>query len=159
MRRGIESRMQNTDLLAGRLVHPGERIDNQLAHLQRLRERLAGSWQRNAEIRYWCLRDLDRRIAVIRPDISRLIERQQELGLRLNRAGASRIEMLITGLRRQQANLEHLHPASVLERGYSIAYTADGTILRDSSQIDVGDVIRMKFAKGWSKANVSEKGE
>ena len=88
-----------------------------------------------------------------------LIERQQELGLRLNRAGASRIEMLITGLRRQQANLAHLHPASVLERGYSIAYTADGTILRDSSQIDVGDVIRMKFAKGWSKANVSEKGE
>lgn len=159
MRRGIESRMQNTDLLAGRLVHPGERIDNQLAHLQRLRERLVGSWQRNAEIRYWCLRDLDRRIAVIRPDISRLIERQQELGLRLNRAGASRIEILITGLRRQQANLAHLHPASVLERGYSIAYTADGTILRDSSQIDVGDVIRMKFAKGWSKANVSEKGE
>lgn len=158
MQRSIEGRMQNTDLLAGRLIHPGERIENQLIHLQRLRERLAASWQRNLEIRYWRLRDLDQRITVTRPDVSRLIERQHELGLRLNRAGARRIEMLMMSLRRQEANLAHLHPASVLERGYSIAYTADGTILRNSDQIGVGDLIRVEFAKGWSKANVSEKG-
>ena len=159
MQRDMESRVQNIDMLAGRLVHPGKRIDDQLTQLQRLRERVAGSWQRNSEIRYWRLRDLDRRITAIRPDISHLIERQHELSLRLNRAGASRIEMLIVGLRRQQANLAHLNPASVLERGYSIAYTADGTVLRNSDQIGIGDTIRVTFAKGWSKASVSEKGE
>jgi exodeoxyribonuclease VII large subunit len=159
MQRDMETRMQKTDMLAGRLVHPGERIEDQLTHLQRLRERVAGSWQRNSEIRYWRLRDLDRRITVIRPDIIHLIERQHELGLRLNRAGVSRIEMLIMGLRRQQANLAHLNPASVLERGYSIAYTADGTVLRNSDQVGVGDTIRVTFAKGWSKASVSEKSE
>ena len=63
MRRGIESRMQNTDLLACRSsASSGSGLMISLAHLQRLRERLAGSWQRNAEIRYWCLRELDRRI-------------------------------------------------------------------------------------------------
>ncbi|WP_084226715.1 exodeoxyribonuclease VII large subunit [Nitrosospira sp. NpAV] len=159
MRRDLENRMQKTDMLAARLVHPGERIKDQIAHLQRLHERLAGSWQRNSETRYWCLRDLDRRITGSRPDIPHLMKRQYELGLRLNRVSVSRIEMLIMGLQRQQANLAHLNPASVLERGYSIVYAADGTVLRSSKQVGIGDTIRVTFAKGWGKASVSEKGE
>lgn len=159
VQRDMENRMQKTDMLASRLVHPGERIDDQLAHIQRLRERLAGSWQRNSEIRYWRLRDLDRRITAIRPDIPHLMERLYELGVRLNRASVGRIEMLIMGLQRQQANLTHLNPASVLERGYSIAHTPDGTVLRNSDQVSIGDTIRVTFAKGWTKASVSEKGE
>ena len=54
-------------------------------------------------------------------------------------------------LQRQQADLAHLDPESVLERGYSIVYAADGGILRNSDQIEVGDTIRMTFAKGWSQ--------
>ena len=159
LRRGIESRMQNTDMLACRLVHPRERIHDQITHLQRLRERLARSWQRNLENRYWRVRELDQRLTAIRPDISRLIERQYELGLRLRRAIAGRIETLAMSLEHQQANLAHLNPESVLERGYSIAYTADGTMLRNSDQIDIGDSIRVALAKGGIKASVSEKSE
>lgn len=159
LQRGIESRMQNTDMLACRLVHPRERINDQLTHLQRLRERLVRSWRRNSENRYWRVRELNQRLTVTRPDISRLIERQYELGLRLRRAIAGRIETLAMSLEHQQANLAHLNPESVLERGYSIAYTADGTVLRNSNQIDIGDTIRVALAKGGIKASVSEKGE
>ncbi len=159
LQRGIESRMQNTDMLACRLVHPRERINEQLTHLQRLRERLVRSWRRNSENRYWRVRELNQRLTVTRPDISRLIERQYELGLRLRRAIAGRIETLAMSLEHQQANLAHLNPESVLERGYSIAYTADGTVLRNSNQIDIGDTIRVALAKGGIKASVSEKGE
>ena len=158
MQRGLENRMQNTDMLACRLVHPRERIDDRLKHLQRLHERLLGSWLRNSESRHWRLRELNQRLTVASPDISRLIERQRELALRLRRAVAGRIQALVMGLQRQQANLVHLNPESVLERGYSIAYTADGTVVRNSNQIVINDTIRVTFAKGWSKASVSEKG-
>ncbi|MCX7184180.1 MAG: exodeoxyribonuclease VII large subunit [Nitrosospira sp.] len=159
MQRGIESRMQETDILARRLVHPGEQIRNQLIHLQHLRERLAGAWLRYSESRHWRLRELSQRFAAARPDISRLIEQQHELGVRLRRAVAHRNEALAMILQRQQAHLAHLNPQSVLERGYSIAYAADGTILRNSDQVSIGDNIRVTFATGWSKASVSEKGK
>lgn len=158
MRRGIENRMQNTDMLACRLVHPRERINDRLKHLRQLHERLLGSWRRNSESRDWRLRELDRRVAISGPDISRLIERQHALALRLRRAVAARIQALVIGLQRQQADLVHLNPESVLERGYSIAHTAGGTVLRNSDQIGINDTIRVTFAKGWSKATVSEKG-
>jgi exodeoxyribonuclease VII large subunit len=159
LQRGIESRLQNTDMLACRLVHPRERINDQLTHLQRLRERLVRSWRRNSENRYWRVRELNQRLTVTRPDISRLIERQYELGLRLRRAITGRIETLAMSLEHQQANLAHLNPESVLERGYSIAYTADGTVLRNSNQIGIGDTIQVALAKGGIKASVLEKGE
>jgi len=159
LQRGIESRMQNADMLACRLIHPRERINDQLTHLQRLRARLTGSWLRYSENRYWRVRELNQRVTVARPGISRLIERQYELGLRLHRAITGHIETLVMSLEHQEANLAHLNPESVLQRGYSIVYTADGTVLRNSDQIGIGDTIRVAFAKGEIKANVSEKGE
>jgi exodeoxyribonuclease VII large subunit len=159
LQRGIESRMQNADMLACRLVHPRERINDQLTHLQRLHARLTGSCLRYSENRYWRVRELNQRVIVGRPDFSRLIERQYELGMRLHRAIAGRIETLATTLEHQQANLAHLNPQSVLQRGYSIAYTADGTVLRNSDQVGIGEAIRVAFAKGKIKANVSEKDE
>jgi exodeoxyribonuclease VII large subunit len=62
-------------------------------------------------------------------------------------------------LQRGQANLTHLNPEAVLQRGYSIAYTPDGDVLRNSAQTDTGDTIRVVFAKGWTSARVVDKGE
>jgi exodeoxyribonuclease VII large subunit len=157
MQRGIESRMQHIDMLECRLVHPGKRIDDQLAHLQRLRDRLARSWHQHLAGRYWRLRELDQRILIGSPDIPRLVERQRDLELRLCRAIAVRIETLLMSLQRQQENLAHLNPESVLERGYSIVYGTGGEVVRNSDQIDVGDSIQVVFAKGGSKARVMEK--
>jgi exodeoxyribonuclease VII large subunit len=159
IQRSIESRMQHADMLGCRLVHPGKRIERKLAYIEHLSDRLSGSWQRNSENRYWRLRELDQRMAIASPDIARLVERQRELRERLQRAAAVRIETLRMSLQRQQANLAHLNPKSVLERGYSIAYAPDGKVLRRSDQAEVGEMIRVVFAKGWSKAVVSEKGE
>lgn len=159
MRRGIESRMQYSDMLGCRLIHPGKQIDDKFARLQRLRERLARSWRRESESRHWHLRELNQRLTVLRPDIDRMVERQHDLRLRFRRAIDAQLESRRMGLQRQQANLAHLNPESVLGRGYSIAYTADGTVLRNSAQIVPGDTIHVTFAKGWSKASIVEKGE
>jgi exodeoxyribonuclease VII large subunit len=88
-----------------------------------------------------------------------MAERQRELEFRFRRAMDSRFETLMMSLERQRTHLAHLNPESVLERGYSIAYDADGSVLRNSDQIDVGDTIRVAFSKGWGRAHVTEKGQ
>ncbi len=159
MRRGIENRMQHSDMLGCRLIHPGKRIDDQLARLQHLRERINRFWLRSLESGHWRLRELNQRLTIARPKINRLVERQRDFRLRLQRATDARLEALAMNLEREQANLAHLNPESVLQRGYSIAYAADGTVLRNSAQTGTGDTIRVVFAKGWSRARIVEKGE
>jgi exodeoxyribonuclease VII large subunit len=156
---GIESRMQHSDMLGCRLIHPGKQINDRLARLQRSRDRMTQCWLRDFESGYWRLRDLNQRLTAASLDIDRLVERQRDFHLRLRRATDARLETLAMSLLRGQANLAHLNPEAVLQRGYSIAYTADGAVLRDSAQTDTGDTVRVVFAKGWIGARVVEKEE
>jgi exodeoxyribonuclease VII large subunit len=47
-----------------------------------------------------------------------------------------------------QDRLGHLNPTAVLARGYAIAVTPDGLIVRDSQQIEVGADITLQLHKG-----------
>jgi exodeoxyribonuclease VII large subunit len=67
------------------------------------------------------------------------------------------MEVLAMELQSQQENLAHLNPRSVLERGYSITYAPDGTVVRNSDKIRAGETIRVEFASGWSEARVEKK--
>jgi exodeoxyribonuclease VII large subunit len=153
----IESMMQSADRPGCRLVHPGQAIRDQLARLAYLRNRLDAYSAQHWENRNWRLRALGHRLALAAPDIRLLAGRQHELGLRLHRAAFRRMEILMMGLQRQQENLTHLNPHAVLERGYSIAYASDGTVVRNSDQISIGETIRVEFARGWSEALVEKK--
>ena len=153
----IGSMIQSSDRLGCRLVHPGKAIRDQLARLQYLRSRLDACSVQHRENRNWRLRELGHRLALAAPDIRLLDGRRHELGSRLDRATSRRMEVLMMALQRQRENLDHLNPCSVLERGYSIAYAPDGTVVRNSGQISIGEVIRVEFATGWSDALVEKK--
>lgn len=152
--RHIERRMQTIDLLAHRLIHPGERIRHQQMHLLQLRDRLQNTWNRQFEIRTWRIEETGRRMHSAKPDIQAGIRYQQELAARLRRAMAHRLENLQFRLFQQQQHLAHLSPKAVLARGYSITYTARGNILQDSQQIHAGDNVQIIFAKGSAQANI-----
>ena len=49
---------------------------------------------------------------------------------------------------RLTAALDALSPLKVLGRGYAMAQSGDGTILRDSAQVSPGDSIRVQLARG-----------
>ena len=159
MERHIERRMQATDLLARRLVHPGERIRHQQMHLLQLHGRLQHAWKRQIEIHIWRITETRRRIYSAKPDIQTSIRHQQELAARLQRAMTHRLENLQLKLSQQQQHLIHLDPKAVLARGYSIAYTDQGDILHDSRQTRAGDNVQLIFASGWAKANITETGK
>ncbi len=135
--RGIEDRMQRLDYLSRRLTHPGERIRNQMLHLQHLAIRLRGEWRLGAEGRSWSLRDAAQRL--------RSASRERLVAV-VDRVGAA------------QANLLHLNPKRVLERGYSITEAADGSVVRDSAQLSEDQELKVTLAKGWAGVRVRRTG-
>jgi exodeoxyribonuclease VII large subunit len=52
------------------------------------------------------------------------------------------------------ASLDALSPLAVLNRGYAIAQSEDGTLLRDVESVSIGDSVRVRLAKGKIKATV-----
>ncbi|MCW5599546.1 MAG: exodeoxyribonuclease VII large subunit [Nitrosomonas sp.] len=157
--RNLENRMQRIDLISHRLLHPGERIAHQFKHLQHLKERFSNAWARYSETRIWQLNKYNQRIHASQPDLPALFKQQYEWASRLRRAIMHRIEILENTLQHQRAHLVHLNPQSVLTRGYSIAYTLDGCILRNWKQILPNEDVQISLAEGWLRARVTETGE
>lgn len=157
--RNLENRMQRIDLISHRLLHPGERIAHQFKHLQHLKERFSNAWARYSETRIWQLNKYNQRIYASQPDLPALFKQQYEWASRLRRAIMHRIEILENTLQHQRAHLVHLNPQSVLTRGYSIAYTLDGCILRNWKQILPNEDVQISLAEGWLRARVTETGE
>jgi len=156
-RRRIEDAMQRLDYLSRRLTHPGERIRNQLAELRHLASRLLGGWSRVVEDRGWQARELALRLSAAAPDIARYGNETAQLARRLRDAGRRRAEIAAGLVGRLEANLKHLNPQSVLERGYSITETAGGVIVRDAAQVAISDDVTMTFARGRAGARITRK--
>ena len=156
--RALERRMQQLDVLARRLTHPGERIANQLSHLGHLASRLRTAWARTAESGSWQMRELYQQLLALRPDFAVLAARQHTLSRQFRSAAAQHIETLRADIKSLGAQLTQLNPSAVLERGYSIVETGVGALVRDSTQVSPDDEVRLTFARGWARAKVREKG-
>ena len=156
--RGLESRMQRLDYLSRRLVHPGERIRNQLAELRHLATRLTGAWERALEGCGWRLREAGLRLAARTPGVAEFHRSCAELARRLREGARRRLETAATLLAHLDADLKHLNPQSVLERGYSITEDRQGRIVRDAARLAAGEELRITFSKGWAEADVKRKG-
>ncbi|MBV6446755.1 exodeoxyribonuclease VII large subunit [Nitrosomonas sp.] len=152
----IENAMQQIDILSHRLIYPGDRIKQQSIHLRHLQDRLMKTCRHQLERKQWKLLEFNQRLATASPNLVRIEEQQKELTARLHSAYIRYFEILSVQLQHVQAQLSHLNPQSVLERGYSIAYTAQNTVIRDSKQIHCGDRIQVKFAHGMCEADVTK---
>ena len=158
MERALERRMQHVDGLARRLVHPGERIASQLRDIAQLGGRLRSAWAHAGADRQWQLRDLVQRLRAAGPDVGALIIRQDVLARRLGACAHHRLDALAARVKSMAAHLAHLNPQSVFERGYSMVETADGKVVRASSEVQLNEDVKLTFARGWARANVKDKG-
>ena len=57
------------------------------------------------------------------------------------------------------AKLDAMSPLKVLTRGYAMAQTADGTVVRSVSQVHTGDAIAVQFGDGSVTATVTDRKE
>jgi exodeoxyribonuclease VII large subunit len=85
-------------------------------------------------------------------------QRVDELSVDLVRRCRDRLRQLKDRLVQQGGRLDALSPLAVLDRGYSIAHRMpEEKIIKDSVSVDIGDVVRVTFAKGKAICRVEEK--
>ena len=155
LHRALQARAQHLDHLARRLVRPGERLRQQRQHLAQLALRLSGARKRFSESHGWQLQRLAERMQASAPPFSALNEAVNRLVARhrfaLKQALARRAEQL----NRMNGNLQHLNPARVLERGYSVVRNRAGNVVTDSAQISIAEQIDVAFARGTADVRVT----
>jgi len=155
MRRRLHEHMQRIDLLARRLIHPGEKLKRLNAETAHLAARLKGGARQRINANATALQRIETRLLLRRPDL-RHARRDLDAQLARLRAAAS------AGLTQQRhrleglaAALQHLSPHAVLERGFSLVRAADGRIVRSSAQLAPDDAVRITFGAGEADARIT----
>ncbi len=108
------------------------------------------------QIREKRLENLTNRLSPIKL-AAKLNEKKTRLALLRQKqisAVRSRIDAKDETLKIRMASLDALSPLSVLSRGFAIAETANGEILRDAKQIKSGDRVKIRLARGKLEAEV-----
>ena len=126
-----------------------------LADLGQLGQRLSAGLRSRAEAGRGRLNAISRH-AIFRRPFQRLFEltrRLDELGGRATRAVGRRLYMARQHAAAVAGRLESLSPLAVLGRGYSLTQRAgDGHIVRDSTELSVGQEIRLVSPAAWPPA-------
>ncbi|MEP7206335.1 MAG: exodeoxyribonuclease VII large subunit [Casimicrobiaceae bacterium] len=155
--RGLETRMQRLDAAARRLVHPAARLALQERTLADLARRLARCHAHR--VRAWD----ERLVRAQRAFAWRLarplaqcaaVEQARELFLRGSR---TRLDSLGRRVAVLEQSLQHLGPAAVLARGYAIVARADGRIVTETTEVALGDDVKLTFARGSASARITGK--
>ena len=76
---------------------------------------------------------------------------------RSNRSFGSSLKLAKEELKQIKARVRALSPQSTLDRGYSVVQLADGQIVTDPKKLKAGDELRLRLAKGETKATVLDK--
>ncbi len=157
VRRSLELRMQDLDLISRRLVHPAARIRQRQESLVALASRIsragASAYERRRNVLVPLGRDLARLLRTAAPQGAMVTAARE----RWRRAGDERVGALARRLGALEENLRHLNPQSVLERGYSFVTGADGTIVQDASMVALDETLGVQFARGAAEARVTRK--
>lgn len=135
----------------GRIDNAWQRVDTAVQRLGRSQEaRVRQARQR--------LDRIERKLAAL--DLRVRLARQSE---RLSTASQSLLPSVrrildnqATRLASLDSSLRALSPVAILERGYSIVQTRDGSPVRDSGQVSEGDLLRVRLHKGRLDARVEK---
>jgi exodeoxyribonuclease VII large subunit len=110
------------------------------------------------------LRELAHRLLALRRGLVHPAQRLREGGRRL---AELRLRLLAAALRVPEraaarlaalaGRLDALSPLAVLGRGYALAFReSDRSLLRDAAQVEAGDAILVRLARGRIRATVRE---
>ena len=124
------------------------------AILSRFRDRASAALLAWAADRRRLLESEERALARLAPDIGAGRQRIADLVDRGARALDDRVERHRTTIASAADSLRALSPAATLERGYAVARTEDGRIIRDPASVAAGDALRVTVARGTVETRV-----
>ena len=86
--------------------------------------------------------------------IERCGERLDHLRSLLERAANNTLKVAEERIQRQASLIRTLGPESTFARGFSVTMTTEGKVVRDASELEKGDRIVSRFARGQVDSTV-----
>jgi exodeoxyribonuclease VII large subunit len=127
-----------------------QKLDDQRFRLEKAERQLLQTCHRRFEIASAAVRHYDarRRLAGIRQQLDAQVA---------NLASATSRQILESRrvLERWTASLEALSPVAILNRGYALVFDASGRLLRDATEVEIGDDVSARLARGRIQARVT----
>ncbi len=154
--RALSSRQRELRQLAARLVSPRRRLELAFQRVDELAQRLGQAVAVGLRLRRSRLDGVRTRVAAATP-AKRLRGEARELAHLRGRLHAAAREVLRSRretLSQRAGLLRALGPGATLERGYAIVSNAAGEIVRDGAQLEPGDVVETRLARGGFSAEV-----
>ena len=156
-RHALETRIQRTDTLARRLVHPAARLAQQRRDAAALAGRLDRAHRSQLSSAANAVREYGRRLTwQLRKPLPQTA-RLAPLHDAILRFAPTRLEWWRVRIAALERSLAHLNPQAVLERGYAIVTTADGAIVNAAEKLAVGDDVALAFARGTADARITRR--
>ena len=129
-------------------------ISEEIAMIEQMRDRARRTLVNRIDLEATRITNFKNRPVMKDPHV--LITSRAEIitGLRdrSNRSFASRLKLAKEELKQIKARVRALSPQSTLDRGYSVVQLADGQIVTDPKKLKQGDELRLRLAKGETKA-------
>jgi exodeoxyribonuclease VII large subunit len=88
--------------------------------------------------------------------LARMREKLGVGGTRLERSLERTLRRWAARLEALDGRLRSLSPLAVIDRGYALVLTTDGTVIRSAAQLAPGDQIRTRLSDGEFRSTVDE---
>jgi exodeoxyribonuclease VII large subunit len=157
-RNRLQNSMQSLDYIQRRLVHPAQQLQNREQQLGQLQQRMQRTFAHAWQQQHWRWQSLAQRLRTARIDLARMQDRQTDWAERLVKAMHAAQTQRRVRMENAAQNLTLLNPQQVLARGYSLVQDTSGSVVSDAGHLTRGAELRVTFAKGWARAEVTEKG-
>ena len=132
-------------------------IAEEMSNIQKLRDRAFRALSARVEYEGNFIAQLRSRPVMRDPGafLTILSEELNDLLQRSRRSFTSTIDAERKELKAITAHLRSLSPQSTLERGYAVVRSAKGDVIRDPKQLQRGEILAIKVAKGETSATVN----
>jgi exodeoxyribonuclease VII large subunit len=132
-------------------------IAEEVSNIQKLRDRAYRALSAKVEYESTVIAQLRSRPVMKDPGAFLVIlsDELSDLRQRATRSFTATIDAERKELKAITAHLRSLSPQSTLDRGYSVVRNAKGEVIRDPKQLQRGDVLAIKVAKGETSATVN----
>ena len=135
----------------GRIDNAWQRLDTAVQRLGRSQETRLRRARRRLDRAERKLAGLDLRVRLARQS-----ERLSTASQRLLPSVRRTLHKQATRLAALDASLRALSPVAILDRGYSIVQTGDGSLVRETGQVSEGDLLAVRLHKGRFEARVEK---
>ena len=139
-----------------RRCHPGFMLRQNAQRLDDLRAQLGTALRNRLGLDRLRVRGASDRLRSASPAVRLRMTSERFASARLRLASACRARLTTPGTRIAvlSGRLHTVSPLQTLERGYAIVMDADGSVVRNAAQLQPGDPITARVAKGIIKATV-----